>query len=51
MKNFKLVKNKKFGFLQVSPTPSKMKLQNFMQMNFMWEYKNFNDYRLSSNSR
>ena len=29
MKNFKLVKNKKFGFLQVSPTPSKDEITKF----------------------
>ncbi len=47
MKNFKLVKNKKFGFLQVSPTPSKDEITKFYADEFYsGEYKNFNDSSL-----
>ena len=47
MKKFKLVKNKKFGFLQVSPTPSKDEITKFYADEFYsGEYKNFNDSSL-----
>ena len=47
MKNFKLIKNKKYGFLQINPTPSKEEITKFYANEFYTgEYKNFNDSSL-----